>query len=202
MADAAYQNPTPPPAAGEGPGPFAFPEFLSGPTNPSSSGPAAPSRGGPPLRDQHVVAAPDPDVAAELQLLRQIRDVGMGSAANLVVTEFAPQTVTEVDHPVPGVKRWQLPRTPTGGQVEVEEGVFGYVARGDQARLGGSVVNSGTKAVVLALASPSNVNVLTGRIYLAAEGGAWDLRLAGITWAGAISAEARGGVSQLEVVLL
>ncbi len=200
MSNSGYQNPTPPPAAGEGAGPFAFPGHNLEPANPQAP-PPHPGITAPPLRDQVVVPTHDPDVAAELQLLRQIRDVGMGTAANLAVTENAPPSVTEIDHPVPGVRRWLLPRVPVGGQIAVAE-ALGDVLGADQARLGGSIVNSGSKAVVLALCIARNVTPLTARVYLAAEGGAWDLRLSGVTWAGSVSAEARGGESQLEVVVL
>ncbi len=180
--------------------PRAFPGHNGEPANPTVS------RGGPgytvpTMADQAIAVAQDPDVAAELQLLRQIRDVGMGSAANLAVTENAPPSVTEIDHPVPGVRRWLLPRTPVGGQIQVGEALQ-TIYPADQARLGGTIVNSGTKAIVLALCKAANVTPITARIYLAAEGGAWDLRLSGVTWAGHISAEARGGESQLEVVIL
>lgn len=200
VSNSADRNPTPPPAAGQGPGPFAFPEHLGEPANPQTPR-SDPGFTVPTMADQAVQIASDPDIAAELQLLRQIRDTGMGSAANLAVTENAPPTVTEIDHPVPGVRRWLLPRTPVGGQLVVPEALTNVVGA-DQARLGGSIVNSGTKAIVLALCKAQNVTAITARIYLAAEGGAWDLRLSGVTWAGHISAEARGGESQLEIVTL
>jgi hypothetical protein len=200
MSDAAGQNPIPPPVAGEGPGPFAFPGHNAEPVNPTFT-PGSPGHTAPAMRDQQVVPAHDPDVAAELQLLREIRDTSKGSPANLAVSEYAPPSVTEIDHPVPGVRRWLLPRVPVGGQITVPEALTDVVAT-DHARLGGSIVNSGTKAIVLALTRAKGVTPLTARVFLAAEGGAWDLRLSGITWCGSISAEARGGESQLEVVVL
>lgn len=200
MGNSAFQNPTPPPAEGEGPGPFAFDEFLTVPANPQSPGGDA-GYSAPPLKDQAVVPAHDPDVAAELRLLRQIRDVGMGTAANLAVTENAPPNVTEIPHPVPGVHRWLLPRVPVGGQFAVTEALADVLVA-EPARLGGRIVNSGAKPIVLALSLTRNLTPVTARIFLAAEGGSWDLRLSEVVWIGSVSAESRGGAGQLEIAVL
>jgi hypothetical protein len=186
------------------PAPKAFPDFNELPADPAIGGAVeGPMVGGSAVLPHDAPpSVHDPDIAAELALLRQIRDAGLAGAAHLAISGKAPPSITEVDYPVPGVKRWLLPRVPTGGEVAIAEAPWTTVLRTNHSRIGGSVVNSGTKAVVLALASENSITAISGRLYLAPEGGAWDLRLSDVTWAGAAIAFAIGGASALQVIEL
>ena len=187
-----YEN-ADPLTAGE---PDAFPRFLTEPANPEAPT-AAPAPHIPVMRG--VGGGGDP-VATELRLLEQIRDGSLGGSTSLAVVERAPQSATEIDYPVPGVKRWLLPRVAVGGAIAVPITNWTRVLAWNASRIGGTITNSGTKTVILALDEPANVTPVTARIFLGAEGGAWDMRLGNLLWGGSVSAMALEAESQLLTV--
>lgn len=153
----------------------------------------------------HDVPPPvgDPAIAAELALLREIRNGVRGSAINIAITEEAINPLLTQDFPVPGAQRWLIPRQPTGGSIALAEGVPTDVLFANRSRIGGSLVNEGEQNVRLFL-----VNALVaaagksghGTLWLAKNGGSWDFRLGTLVWGGSISAQPVAGKSSIAVV--
>lgn len=183
-------------------GPKAFPGYNAVPADPEVVGEVSgPLTGGPsPLPHDTPPAIADPDVAAELQLLRQIRDTGRAGASQLVVSEQAPPSITEVDYPVPGVKRWLIPREVGGGVFNLESEVWTSVIPGNRSRLGGSVVNKGATGLLIKLTSLGRATQPAhGVLWLAAKGGSWDFRLSDVVWAGSVVVFSEGGIGEVAV---
>lgn len=187
------------------PGPFAFPGQNALPVDPDISGqPEGPLHGGTsPLVHDRPPTPSDPTIAAELALLREIRDGVRGSATNIAITEEAINPILTQDFPVPGGQRWLIPRQPTGGIVALAEGVPTDVLVANRSRIGGSLVNEGKVDVRLFLVSAEVAAAGSaghGTLWLGKNGGTWDFRLGTLVWGGSICAQPVEGNSSIAVV--
>lgn len=146
-----------------------------------------------------LTQATQASIAGELGVIRLLLETVLNaertSVEELSVSDGVRQQSRLDDWPVAGAKRVLVPRVgngydafpaPTGGAL-----LFGANA----ARLGMSVVNAGTPAVILYLA----VGKLPGvpAIWLGGSGGAWDGRLGNALWAGNVFAVGQSSTGTL-----
>lgn len=109
----------------------------------------------------------------------------------LAVTETEVGGGIEADFPVPGSRRWIIPRVATGGRFKIPNSLVTLLEANNR-RLGGTVVNVGEIDVELILANPTTATAQAGlgSIFLRAGGGSWDFRLGSLMWCGSVCAKA------------
>jgi hypothetical protein len=119
----------------------------------------------------------------------------------LCITDQANEPGLQKDFPTPGSQRWIINRLATGGNFAIGE-ADSDVLQANSNRIGGTIVNKGSKPVLLTLAPAAAAKSQDGlaEIWLAQEGGSWDFRLGNMLWCGSISAKAEGGETALKVV--
>lgn len=136
-----------------------------------------------------------------LEVLRRMASTESASPVEIAVTDEASQPQLLQDFPVPGAKRWLIPRTATGGDLVLPEGLFTDVLPPSRSRIGGTIVNGGAKDVRLYLA-PAQLAQVTNAVAsvdLSKNGGSWDFRLGNLLWGGSISAKPKEGESELSI---
>jgi hypothetical protein len=133
-------------------------------------------------------------------VLRQLATQEGPGLQTLAVAENEIEGGVEVDYPVPGGKRWLIPRLATGGSFKVPESLVQLVVANNR-RLGGMICNAGAKPAALFLASAKSAGSQggLGRIDLAA-GDRWDFRLGSLLWCGTVCAMGVGGETSVSVV--
>lgn len=101
--------------------------------------------------------------------------------------------------PMAGLKRFSISNRRAQGNsalaIPAGESPATAVMPANPARLGGSIVNSGANAVVLFLTEPGRAVAGAGAIWLAPNGGTWDLTLSDRIWCGAVSAVSTAGTT-------
>lgn len=133
------------------------------------------------------------------QVLGLILEALDTNVQQIAVTDNSSDPALQKDFPVKGAQRWILHRTPDGRTLKVPEALT-EVLPSNVNRLGGTLVNSGTKPVRLYLATVPTKNAGSAPIWLAGEGGSWDFRVGNLLWSGSICGECIGGESNLEIV--
>lgn len=155
------------------------------------------------LRDTQGIdaAAIIQDQALMLATLAKILETLQSSPAMVAVSNQATPPFVQEDFPSRGSTRLLIQRAATGGIVAVPAGKVTVVRPHNRTRLGGEIVNKGTKSVILLLAGQGAAEGGGDVAQIALEpGGSWDLRLAGMTWCGDICAKLVGeGESELTV---
>lgn len=137
---------------------------------------------------------------AQTSILHQLLEAIDTGAEQVAITDEARDPVLQKDFPVEGISRWIIHRLATGGAFPIK------LARSDilstnANRFGGTIVNSGSNAVVLFLGSTKANEPGLAQIWLGANGGSWDFRLGNMLWCGNISARCLENVeSTLRVV--
>lgn len=161
---------------------------------------------------RHITAAREPspppapadnsgNILAELQiitgLLAKLNRDDRAELAQLCITDREPAQQRLANFPVNGVHRFIVRRTGQGGTFACPTTTPVLVATATEARLGGSIVNSGAGAVTLILTSDivepgttTPLSVGVPQIWLAANGGAWDFLNSGTVWGGNVVAYA------------
>jgi hypothetical protein len=132
------------------------------------------------------------------QLLHAMLEQLRSGVQQIAVGDNEHQELVMSSFPVAGAKRIILRRVGAGGVIAVPTtGV--RIMSGNVARLGGTVVNSGSNPVILYLTKDPAVLQGYPAIWLAASGGAWDLRLGNLLWYGNIVAVAQTGATTVTV---
>jgi len=99
------------------------------------------------------------------------------------------------DFPAPGITRRILQRTGLGwNNLSVPTTGIQLLVANDS-RVGCTVINSGTNAIILYLSDQQRPGIPT--VWLAASGGAWDGRFANNAWCGNVFAVAQTGASSV-----
>lgn len=118
----------------------------------------------------------------------------------VAVLDHAPAESVLENWPAPGARRALVER-PSTGTDDLAVTTSGVTVLGhDEARIGGRIVNSGAEPVILYLHNAQRAG--KGAIYLAANGGDWDLRLSNLLWCGTVFAVSQGGASTLTVAIV
>lgn len=136
------------------------------------------------------------------RLLRELVREDRARIEQLCVTDREPAQAAMENFPTAGVRRLIVRRAGAGGLYNIAAGTPTPVLAPNEARLGGQVTVSGAGAVVLYLAgdllTPGGANPLGAgapQLWLAGNGGSWDLRLGGLLWCGSVIAVAAAGSS-------
>lgn len=126
-----------------------------------------------------------------LDLLEQIAAQDSAGVQSISVTEIEVKGGVETDFPVPGGRRWLIPRLATGGSFEVPAELV-TILEANNRRMGGTIVNRGGVDILLTLANPDTAASQSGlgQIFLKKEGGSWDFRLGPLLWCGSVCAKA------------
>ena len=121
-------------------------------------------------------------------LLHQMLAAERAELVQLVVLN-TPPTVERMDgFPQRGSSRLLMRRTGNGAVAATVDTTGELVIPGNEARVGGQIVNTGTVGVTLYLADKAGAAIPA--LWLAPSGGAWDFRLGSILWAGDVFAVA------------
>lgn len=146
-----------------------------------------------------IAALAAEQAATNHALERMLREFNAQSL-ELCITDREPAQFLMRNFPVPGAQRLIVRRQGTGGQFTLTAGTPLEILQANENRLGGSIVVSGTGNVTLFLTqdllTPGGGTPLTQgspQIFLAASGGAWDLRLGNALWCGSVTALSTAG---------
>jgi hypothetical protein len=134
-------------------------------------------------------------MGAHTPLLRAILAAIRSDVVQIGVSDAQGREMILEQFPVAGNKRVLVYRTGNGtdGLAVPSTGVLAFPA--NEARLGMSIVNSGSSPVILYLSDQARRGVPC--VWLAASGGAWDGRYGNLDWAGNVFAVGQGGSSTL-----
>lgn len=120
----------------------------------------------------------------------------------LCVTDREPAQAVQSNFPVPRAKRFIVRRTGQGGTYSIPATTPTLLVAANEARLGGTIVNSGNGAVTLVLTTdllnPGGGQPLSAgapQLWLSAGGGAWDFLLGHLLWCGNVIAYASGATT-------
>src|SRR5512146_2982482 len=110
-----------------------------------------------------------------ISLLEQLATQEGPGLQTLAVTDTEVPGGIEIDFPIPGSRRWLVPRLATGGEFAIPKTLVSVLAANNR-RLGGTIVNRGSADVKLILATPAAAASQGGlaSIFLTAHGGSWD----------------------------
>lgn len=157
-----------------------------------------------PHTDLGALVALVAEIAVTNHLLERMLQQDRADTAQLCVTDREPAQLVMADFPVVGARRLITRRTGDGGNYALTQNTPVTVLASSETRLGGQIVNTGTNPVFLYLAgdllSPGSSTPLPEGvpiIWLAASGGAWDLRLGNVLWCGTVIALATAGASSV-----
>jgi hypothetical protein len=136
-----------------------------------------------------------------VELLEQVATQGSDGLQTLAITETEVPSGIEDDFPVPGARRWMIPRLATGGAFVIPTTLV-KVLEANNRRLGGMIVNNSDAVVTLFLTSAETAAAQQGigQIVLPPKGGKWDFLLGSLLWCGSICAKAAEGEKTISVV--
>jgi hypothetical protein len=155
------------------------------------------------LDSGRVSGQPDPpvlhllaEVRRQNELLRQLLVATSGGEDEIALSNGTRQTRRMQDWPIQGFTRYLRPCTGYGALVTVPATTVTAVSSCNEARMGGTVVNSGGGSVILWLCQFGEVNVAARpQISLFASGGSWDYRLSNRMWCGEVWAYSTAGTT-------
>lgn len=135
------------------------------------------------------------EYARHTQLLGAILGALRAEVPQLAVSDASGREMTLEHWPAAGLKRLLVERTgngtdgvniPTTGQL---------LLAANEARIGSTWINNGANPVIIYLAASAKKGAPA--VWLNANGGAWDGRFGGLTWAGNLFAVAQTGATTL-----
>jgi hypothetical protein len=139
---------------------------------------------------------------SQTDLLRAIVADERSDVVEIAVGDFHRQTLVQDNWPVAKCKRITVTRLPSGTDTLTVTTTGAQILPGNMSRIGGMIVNYGGNGIILYLTDATAAPFARpgkGALYLAPNGGAWDLRLGNVLWAGNIVGVAQGGSTTLTV---
>lgn len=144
------------------------------------------------------------ELAEQTAVLHSLLAATRAGVLNVAVADNIQSELTMQEFPVAGCKRVIARRYGNGSDSFAVPTTGIQVLTVNEARLGGTIVNSGGFAVILYLTSQTtSAQALPFKgkpaIWLAASGGSWDFRAGNATWCGAVFGVAQGTATTLTV---
>jgi hypothetical protein len=155
------------------------------------------SNGTPPAADQ--ARRVTQHLSSQTELLKAILAGQRTDIIDVAIADFHHNGMVMENWPVAGNKRVLVQRTTVGTDSLAVPTTGIQAIPGNTGRLGGTIVNIGSSAVILYLRDGTIPRAGTGAIWLAPSGGSWDFRLGNVLWCGNVAAVAQTSASTLTV---
>lgn len=130
-------------------------------------------------------------IAHQSSLLERMLRQDRAEITQLCVTSRDVAESVLRDFPAPGAKRLIVRRTGTGGTFALAANTPVVIVHSNEARLGGTIVNTGTASVTLCLCALGYVQQAETQGFpqiVLAPGQSWDFRLGILLWGGEVVA--------------